>query len=80
MALSVLGFSILAFLAVSADPALIFGWSLKKNPKKKRNGEDPNRDRNARDENKRTRTENAFATTTNPVRKEYNGIIPKCVS
>ncbi|GJT17538.1 putative reverse transcriptase domain-containing protein [Tanacetum coccineum] len=54
--------------------------SLKKNPKKKRNGEEPNRDRNARDENKRTRTENAFATTTNPVRKEYNGIIPKCVS
>ncbi|GKE80895.1 putative reverse transcriptase domain-containing protein, partial [Tanacetum coccineum] len=54
--------------------------SLKKSPKKKGNGEEPNRDRNARDENKRTRTENAFATTTNPVRKEYNGKIPKCVS
>ncbi|GJV29437.1 hypothetical protein Tco_1385885 [Tanacetum coccineum] len=36
--------------------------------------------RNARDENKRTRTGNAFATTTNPVRREYNGIIHKCVS
>nr|GEZ84315.1 hypothetical protein [Tanacetum cinerariifolium] len=30
-------------------------------------------------ENKRTRTGNAFATTTNPVRKEYNGTILKCV-
>ncbi|GJY67514.1 reverse transcriptase domain-containing protein, partial [Tanacetum coccineum] len=54
--------------------------SLKKNPKKKGNGGEPNRDRNARDENKRTMTGNAFATTTNPVRREYNGTIPKCVS
>ncbi|GJT72892.1 putative reverse transcriptase domain-containing protein [Tanacetum coccineum] len=51
-----------------------------KNPEKRGNGGEPNRDRNARDENKRTRTGNAFATTTNPVRREYNGIIPKCVS
>nr|GEZ04268.1 reverse transcriptase domain-containing protein [Tanacetum cinerariifolium] len=29
------------------------------------NGEEPNRDRNVRDKNKRTRTGNAFATTTN---------------
>nr|GEU72653.1 putative reverse transcriptase domain-containing protein [Tanacetum cinerariifolium] len=36
--------------------------------------------RNARDENKRIRTGNAFAITTNPVRREYSGIIPKCVS
>ncbi|GJQ93217.1 reverse transcriptase domain-containing protein [Tanacetum coccineum] len=40
--------------------------SLKKNPEKRGNGGEPNRDRNARDENKRTRTRNAFATTTNP--------------
>nr|GEX47776.1 putative reverse transcriptase domain-containing protein [Tanacetum cinerariifolium] len=53
--------------------------SLKKNPEKKKNGEEPNRDRNVRVENKRTRTGNAFATTTNPVRREYNGRIPKCV-
>ncbi|GJY28009.1 reverse transcriptase domain-containing protein [Tanacetum coccineum] len=44
--------------------------SLKKNPKKRENGGEPNRDRNVRDENKRTRTGNAFATTTNPVRRE----------
>ncbi|GJU90807.1 putative reverse transcriptase domain-containing protein [Tanacetum coccineum] len=36
--------------------------------------------RNVRDENKRTRTGNAFATTTNPVRREYNGAILKCVN
>ncbi|GJW64419.1 putative reverse transcriptase domain-containing protein [Tanacetum coccineum] len=54
--------------------------SLKKKPKKRGNGGEPNRDRNAKDENKRTRTGNAFATTTNPVRREYNGTIPKCVS
>ncbi|GJX74163.1 hypothetical protein Tco_0312758 [Tanacetum coccineum] len=54
--------------------------SLKKNPKKRGNGEEPNRDKNARDENKRTRNRNAFATTANPVRREYNGPIPKCIS
>ncbi|GKA59084.1 putative reverse transcriptase domain-containing protein [Tanacetum coccineum] len=54
--------------------------SLKKNPEKRGNGGEPNRDRNAGDENKRTMTGNAFATTTNLVRREYNGTIPKCVS
>ncbi|GJU09288.1 putative reverse transcriptase domain-containing protein [Tanacetum coccineum] len=54
--------------------------SLKKNPEKRRNGGEPNRDRNVRDENKRTRTGNAFSTTTNPVRREYSGTILKCVS
>ncbi|GJY23970.1 putative reverse transcriptase domain-containing protein [Tanacetum coccineum] len=54
--------------------------SLKKNPEKRGNGGEPNKDRNVRDENKRTRTRNAFATTTNPVRRKYNGTIPKCVS
>nr|GEV78160.1 putative reverse transcriptase domain-containing protein [Tanacetum cinerariifolium] len=51
-----------------------------KNPENRRNGGEPNKDRNARDKNKKTRTGNAFATTTNSVRREYNGIIPKCVS
>ncbi|GJV54073.1 reverse transcriptase domain-containing protein [Tanacetum coccineum] len=54
--------------------------SLKKNPEKRWNSEESIRDRNARDENERTRTGNTFATTTNPVRREYNGTIPKCVS
>ncbi|GJU78137.1 putative reverse transcriptase domain-containing protein [Tanacetum coccineum] len=54
--------------------------SLKKNHEKRGNGGEPNRDRNVRDENKRTRIGNAFSTTTNLVRREYNGTIPKCVS
>ncbi|GKD64535.1 putative reverse transcriptase domain-containing protein, partial [Tanacetum coccineum] len=51
--------------------------SEKKNPEKRGNGGEPNRDRNVRDENKKTRTGNAFATTTKMVRREYNGIIPR---
>nr|GEX33103.1 hypothetical protein [Tanacetum cinerariifolium] len=39
--------------------------SIKKNPKKKGNGREPNRDTNARDENKMTRTGNGFAITIN---------------
>ncbi|GKD68236.1 hypothetical protein Tco_1322326 [Tanacetum coccineum] len=53
--------------------------SLKKNHEKRENSGEPNRDSNVRDENKRTRTGNTFSTTTNPVRREYNGIIPKYV-
>ncbi|GJT10435.1 putative reverse transcriptase domain-containing protein [Tanacetum coccineum] len=54
--------------------------SLKKNPKKRGNCGDPSRDRNVKDDNKRTRTGNAFATTTNPVRREYIGAAPKCAN
>ncbi|GKE02064.1 putative reverse transcriptase domain-containing protein [Tanacetum coccineum] len=42
--------------------------SLKRNPEKTGNGGEPNRDRNA------------FATTTNLVKRDYKGKIPKCVS
>ncbi|GJV88050.1 putative reverse transcriptase domain-containing protein [Tanacetum coccineum] len=44
--------------------------SLEKNPEKRGNGGEPSKDRNERDNNKRTRTGNAFATTINPVRRE----------
>ncbi|GKA95688.1 putative reverse transcriptase domain-containing protein [Tanacetum coccineum] len=54
--------------------------SLKKNPKKRGNSGEPSKDMNARDENKRTRTGNDFAITVNPMRREYNGPIPKCIS
>nr|GEZ06965.1 putative reverse transcriptase domain-containing protein [Tanacetum cinerariifolium] len=47
------------------DEALRNG-SIKKNPKKRGNRGEPSKDRNVRDENKRTRTGNAFATTANP--------------
>nr|GEY14844.1 hypothetical protein [Tanacetum cinerariifolium] len=38
---------------------------------KRGNNGDPSRDGNVRDDNKRSRTRRAFATITNPVRKEY---------
>ncbi|GKD84270.1 putative reverse transcriptase domain-containing protein [Tanacetum coccineum] len=37
-------------------------------------------ERNMRDDNKRTRTGNAFATTANPVRGGYTGTAPKCTT
>ncbi|GJV57446.1 reverse transcriptase domain-containing protein [Tanacetum coccineum] len=51
--------------------------SIKKNPEKRGNGGEPSKDRNGRQDNKRTRTGNAFATTANPVRREYTGHFPK---
>nr|GEZ02366.1 putative reverse transcriptase domain-containing protein [Tanacetum cinerariifolium] len=52
--------------------------SLRKNTKKRGNGELPSSDGNVKDDNKRSRTGRAFATTTNPVKKEYTGSTPKC--
>ncbi|GJX03540.1 putative reverse transcriptase domain-containing protein [Tanacetum coccineum] len=61
------------------DEAISNG-SLKKNPKKRENSRESSRYRNVKDDNKRSRTRNAFATTANPVKREYNGTVPKCVS
>nr|GEU31148.1 hypothetical protein [Tanacetum cinerariifolium]GEW04120.1 hypothetical protein [Tanacetum cinerariifolium] len=47
--------------------------SIKKNPKKRGNMGEPSKDRNVRDDNKSTKTRNAFATTANPIRREYTG-------
>ncbi|GJZ40727.1 putative reverse transcriptase domain-containing protein [Tanacetum coccineum] len=54
--------------------------SLKKNTEKRGNGGEHSRDRNTKDDKKRTRTTNAFATTANPVRREYTGMTPKCTN
>ncbi|GKD64669.1 putative reverse transcriptase domain-containing protein, partial [Tanacetum coccineum] len=54
------------------DEALRNG-SIKKNHEKRGNRGEPSKDRNGRDDNKRTRTGNAFAKITNPVRREYTG-------
>ncbi|GJW39979.1 putative reverse transcriptase domain-containing protein [Tanacetum coccineum] len=54
--------------------------SIKKNPEKRGNEGGPSKDRNGRDDNKRTRTENAFSITTNPVRRENTGAVPKCTT
>ncbi|GKF93678.1 hypothetical protein Tco_0283378 [Tanacetum coccineum] len=61
---------------ILTDEALMNG-SIKNNPKKRGNKREPSKDRNGRDDNKRTRTGNAFATTANPIRREYTGTTPK---
>ncbi|GJT35047.1 putative reverse transcriptase domain-containing protein [Tanacetum coccineum] len=51
--------------------------SIKKVEKRGNMGE-PSKDKNGRDDNKRARTGNAFATTVNPVGRENTGTWPKC--
>ncbi|GJU63388.1 putative reverse transcriptase domain-containing protein [Tanacetum coccineum] len=50
--------------------------SIKKVEKRENMGE-PSKDKNGRDDNKRTRTRNAFATTANPVGRENTGHLTK---
>ncbi|GKC58115.1 hypothetical protein Tco_1085713 [Tanacetum coccineum] len=54
--------------------------SLKKNTEKRGNGGQHSRDRNVNDDNKRSRTGNAFAITANPVRREYTSTASKHLS
>ncbi|GJZ53316.1 RNA-directed DNA polymerase [Tanacetum coccineum] len=54
--------------------------SLRKNAEKRGNGREPSRDGNVRDDQKRSRTGREFASTTNPVRREYTGVTPKCTN
>ncbi|GJX95015.1 putative reverse transcriptase domain-containing protein [Tanacetum coccineum] len=51
--------------------------SIKKRHEKRGNRGEPSKDRNVRDDNKRTRTGNAYTTTTNPVRRENTGTVPR---
>ncbi|GJY45049.1 putative reverse transcriptase domain-containing protein [Tanacetum coccineum] len=60
------------------DEAVING-SIKKVEKRENVGE-PSKDKNGRDDNKRTRTRNTFATTANPVGRENTGTWPKCTT
>ncbi|GJW63390.1 putative reverse transcriptase domain-containing protein [Tanacetum coccineum] len=53
--------------------------SIKKVEKKGNMGES-SKDKNGRDDNKRTKTGNAFATTINPVGRENTGTWPKCTT
>ncbi|GJU37119.1 putative reverse transcriptase domain-containing protein [Tanacetum coccineum] len=61
------------------DEALRNG-PIKKNPEQKGNRGEPSQDRNVRDDNKRNRTRNAYATTTNLFRRENTGTVPKCTT
>ncbi|GKB22502.1 putative reverse transcriptase domain-containing protein [Tanacetum coccineum] len=54
--------------------------SLKKNTEKRGNSGKPSRERNVKDDNNKTKTGNAFAATTNPIRREYTGTAPKCMN
>ncbi|GKD30369.1 putative reverse transcriptase domain-containing protein, partial [Tanacetum coccineum] len=51
-----------------------------KKVEKRGNVREPSKDKNSRNDNKRTRTGNAFATTANPVRRENTGAWPKCTT
>ncbi|GJY51177.1 putative reverse transcriptase domain-containing protein [Tanacetum coccineum] len=53
--------------------------SIKKVEKSVNVGE-PSKDKNGRDDNKRSRTGNAFASTANPVGRENTGTWPKCTT
>ncbi|GKD93213.1 reverse transcriptase domain-containing protein, partial [Tanacetum coccineum] len=53
--------------------------SIKKVEKRGNVGE-PSKDRSGKDDNKRTRTVNAFATTMNPIGRENMGTWPKCIT
>ncbi|GKA12939.1 putative reverse transcriptase domain-containing protein [Tanacetum coccineum] len=53
--------------------------SIKKVEKRGNMGK-PSKDKNGRDDNKRTRTGNAFASTANPVKRENTGTWPKCTT
>ncbi|GJT82567.1 reverse transcriptase domain-containing protein [Tanacetum coccineum] len=57
-------------------PYLCTDGSIKKIDKRGNVGE-PSKDRNGRDDNKRTRTVNAFATAVNPIGRENMGTWPK---
>nr|GEU95259.1 hypothetical protein [Tanacetum cinerariifolium] len=51
--------------------------SIKKVEKRGNVGE-PSKDKNGRDDNKRTRTRNDFASNANPIRRYNTGVWPKC--
>nr|GEY73034.1 reverse transcriptase domain-containing protein [Tanacetum cinerariifolium] len=58
---------------------VIRNGALNKNIEKRGNNGEPGRDVNVKDDNKRSWIERAFATITNPVRKEYAGSRPNQV-
>ncbi|GKD58595.1 putative reverse transcriptase domain-containing protein, partial [Tanacetum coccineum] len=51
-----------------------------KKVKKRGNVGETSKDKNGRDDNKRTKTGNVFATTLNPIGRENMGTLPKCTT
>ncbi|GJX71169.1 putative reverse transcriptase domain-containing protein [Tanacetum coccineum] len=62
-----------------SEAVLGYGKSIKKVQKSGNVGE-PSKDKNGKDDNKRTRIGNAFASTANPVGRENMGAWPKCTT
>nr|GFA44569.1 reverse transcriptase domain-containing protein [Tanacetum cinerariifolium] len=71
--------SIVLKAGMLTDEAIKNG-SLRKNTEKRGSGGEPSRDGNVRNDHKRSRTRREFASTTNPVRREYMGVAPKCIN
>nr|GEX88233.1 hypothetical protein [Tanacetum cinerariifolium] len=60
-----------------ALPMRLLGMDQLRRLRKKKIWGDPSKDKNGRDDNKRTRTGNVFATTVSPVGRENTGTWPK---
>nr|GEZ23856.1 hypothetical protein [Tanacetum cinerariifolium] len=54
--------------------------TIKNNPEKRGNEGEHSKDKDGREDNKRTKTGNAFASLANPVRGGYMGTTPKCTT
>ncbi|GKA86501.1 reverse transcriptase domain-containing protein [Tanacetum coccineum] len=67
------------FLTYALTHQAVRNGSIKKIEKRGNVGE-PRKDTNGRDDNNKTRTGNAFATTANPVGRENTGAWPKCTT
>ncbi|GJW91267.1 putative reverse transcriptase domain-containing protein [Tanacetum coccineum] len=66
-------------ISVALTDKAVRTGSIKKVEKRGNVGE-PSKDKNGRDDNKRTRIGNTFAMTTNPVGRENTGAWPKCTT
>nr|GEX81913.1 hypothetical protein [Tanacetum cinerariifolium] len=51
-----------------------------KKVEKRGNVKEPSKDKNGRDDDKRTRTGNAFASTENPIERDNTSVWPKCTT
>ncbi|GJY72250.1 putative reverse transcriptase domain-containing protein [Tanacetum coccineum] len=67
-------------LAGALTDEAIRNGTIKKSTKKRRNVGEPSKDKNVKDDNKRTRTRNAFAITTNPVWRENTSVVSNCTT
>ncbi|GJR74244.1 putative reverse transcriptase domain-containing protein [Tanacetum coccineum] len=70
----------MSWLAGALTDEAIRNGAIKNSTEQRGNVGEPSKDKNGKDDNKRIRIVNAFATTTNPVRRENTGAVPKCTN